>query len=143
MGPIRNPRWEQKRTEGCVIISSKYAEQNEQLFTDVLCHVHYNVLDNLKKNVLYETSSRTTRYISVLKENVDIFLKHLKFELNFHTDIDVSVKIFCCLTCYKSFNSFCRSDTGEEVMFQPFQYINTCLHVYIGILLMILFHRIM
>jgi hypothetical protein len=46
---IRNPRWEQKRTEGCVIISSKYAEQNEQLFTDVLCHVHYNALDNLKK----------------------------------------------------------------------------------------------
>ena len=80
---------------------------------------------------MFETSSRTTRYISVLKENVDIFLKPLKFELNFHTDIDVSVKILiCCLTCYKSFNSFCRSDTGEEVMFQSFQYINTCLHRY-------------
>ena len=77
---------------------------------------------------MYETSSRTTRYISILKENVDIFLKHLKFELNVHIDIDVSVKIFCCLTCYKSFNSFCRSDIGEEVMFQAFQYINTCLH---------------
>jgi hypothetical protein len=24
MGPIRNPRWEQKRTEGYVIVSSKY-----------------------------------------------------------------------------------------------------------------------
>ena len=59
--------------------SGKYAEQNEQVFTDVLCHVHYNALhvDNLKKEkeCLYETSSRTTRYISVLKENVDIFLK--------------------------------------------------------------------
>ena len=79
---------------------------------------------------IYVTSSRTTRYISVLKENVDIFLKHLKFGLNLHTDIDVSVKIFCCPTCYKSFNSFYRSDIGEEVMFQTFQYINTCLHWY-------------
>ena len=75
-----------------IAISGKYSEQNEQVLTDLLCRVHYNVLDNLKKekNVLYETSSRTTRYISVLKENVDIFLKHLKFELNFHTDRDVS-----------------------------------------------------
>jgi hypothetical protein len=80
---------------------------------------------------LYETASRTTRYISVLKENVDIFLKTFKIWVKFSdTDIDVSVKIFCCLTCYKSFNSFCRSDTGEEVMCQSFQYINTCLHRY-------------
>ena len=61
---------------------------------------------------------------------MDTFLKHLKFELNFDTDIDVSVKIFCCPTCYKSFSSFCRSDRGEEVMFQAFQYINTCIHRY-------------
>ena len=27
----------------------KYAEQNEHVFTDVLYHVHYNALDNLKK----------------------------------------------------------------------------------------------
>ena len=46
------------------------------------------------------------------------------------SDIDFSMKIFCCPTCYKSFNSFRRSDTGEEVMFQSFQYINTCLHRY-------------
>jgi hypothetical protein len=32
-----------------ISISGKYAEQNEQVFTDVLCHVHYNALDNLKK----------------------------------------------------------------------------------------------
>ena len=51
-------------------------------------------------------------------------------KINDIPDIDVSVKIFCCLTCYKSFNSFCMSDTGEEVMFQSFQYINTCLHRY-------------
>ena len=32
-----------------ISISGKYAEQNEQVFTDVLYHVHYNALDNLKK----------------------------------------------------------------------------------------------
>ena len=84
----------------------------------------------MKRNVLSEKSSRTTKYISILKESVDTFLKHLKLELNFYTDIDVLVKIFCCPTCYKSFNSFRRSDRGEEVMFQDFQYINTCLHRY-------------
>jgi hypothetical protein len=63
---------------------------------------------------------KTTRCISISKENVDIFLKYLKFELNSYTDIDVSVKRFCCPTCYKSFNSFCRSDTGEEAVFQMF-----------------------
>ena len=29
-----------------ISISGKYAEQNEQVFTDVLCHVHYNALYN-------------------------------------------------------------------------------------------------
>jgi hypothetical protein len=33
-----------------ISISGKYAEQNEQVFTDVLCHVYYNALDNLKKD---------------------------------------------------------------------------------------------
>ena len=32
-----------------ISISGKYVEQNEQVFTDVLCHVHYDALDNLKK----------------------------------------------------------------------------------------------
>jgi hypothetical protein len=32
-----------------ISISGKYEEQNEQVFTDVLCHIHYNALDNLKK----------------------------------------------------------------------------------------------
>ena len=34
-----------------ISISGKYAEQNEQVFTDVLCHVYYNALhvDNLKR----------------------------------------------------------------------------------------------
>ena len=41
-----------------------------------------------------------------------------------------SVDILLYHICYKSFNSFCRSDTGEEVMFQTIQYIHTSLHRY-------------
>jgi len=116
-----------------ISISDKFADQKEQVFSDVLCHVHYNVLNNLKREkecFVCEKSSRTSRFVFISKENVDIFLKYLKFELNFDADIDVAVNIFCCPACYNSFNTFCRSDTGEEAMFQTFQYINTCLHRY-------------
>ena len=58
------------------------------------------------------------------------FFEYLKLELNFDTDIDVTVNIFCCPTCYNSFNTFVGQIQGEEAMFQTFQYINTCLHRY-------------
>ena len=32
-----------------ISISDKFADQKEQVFSDVLCHVHYTVLDNLKR----------------------------------------------------------------------------------------------
>lgn len=73
---------------------------------------------------------KNLRFILIPKENLKIVLKYLKFELNFDTDIDVTVNIFCCLACYNSFNTFCMSDTVEEAMFQTFQYMNTCLHRY-------------
>jgi hypothetical protein len=54
--------------------------------------------------------------------------------------------MFCCPTCYKCLNSFCKTDTGEKInireterttkngqsriMFQTYQYINTCLDIY-------------
>ena len=111
----------------------KLADKKEQVFPDVLCPAHYNVLINLKREkecFVCEKSSRTSRFIFISKENVDIFFKYLKFELNFDTDIDVTVNIFCCPTCYNSLYTFCRSDTGEDAMFQTVQYIHICLHRY-------------
>jgi hypothetical protein len=104
-----------------ISISDKFADKKEQVFSDVLCHAHYNVLNNLKREkecFVCEKSSRTSRFIFISKENVDIFFKYLKFELHFDTDIDVTVNIFCCPTCYNSLYTFCRSDTGEDTMFQ-------------------------
>jgi hypothetical protein len=60
---------------------------------------------------------KTTKYISISKENVDIFLKYLKFELNSYTDNDVS------LSHMLQELPFCRSDTGEEALFQTFQFV--------------------
>jgi hypothetical protein len=48
---------------------------------------------------------------------VDIFFEYLKLELNFDTDNDVTVNIFCRPTCYNSFNTFCRSDTRRGSQF--------------------------
>jgi hypothetical protein len=59
-----------------ISISDKFADKKEQVFSDVLCHAHYNVLNNLKREkecFVCEKSSRTSRFIFILKENVDIF----------------------------------------------------------------------
>ncbi|CAG2238273.1 unnamed protein product [Mytilus edulis] len=100
----------------------------------ILCHIHYNALSNFKREisqhvecVICEKSS-SKRFISIVKENVDIFTKYLTLELQHDTDVDTKEKIFCCSLCYKNFNAFCRSDAGEDLKYQTSQYM--CEQVY-------------
>ncbi|CAC5358619.1 unnamed protein product [Mytilus coruscus] len=100
---------------------------------DVLCHIHYNALSNFKREisqhvecVICEKSS-SKRFISIIKENVDIFTKYLRLELQHDTDLDTTAKLYCCSLCYKNFNAFCRSDAGEDLKYQTSQYM--CEHV--------------
>ena len=62
-----------------ISISDKFADKKEQVFSDVLGPAHYNVLNNLKREkecFVCEKSSRTSRFILISKENVDIFFKY-------------------------------------------------------------------
>ncbi|CAC5372948.1 unnamed protein product [Mytilus coruscus] len=101
---------------------------------DVLCHIHHNSLSNFKREISQHVEcvickkSSSKRFISIIKENVDIFTKYLRLELQHDTDLDTTAKLYCCSLCYKNFNAFCRSDAGEDLKYQTSQYM--CEHVH-------------
>jgi hypothetical protein len=63
MGPIRNPRWEQKRTEGYVIVSSRWLspvsfinKTDRHDITEILMKVALNTINlNLKIEIYLKT----------------------------------------------------------------------------------------
>ena len=52
-----------------ISISDKFADKKEQVFSDVLCPAHYNVLNNLKREKECFVCEKSSR-------NVDIFFKY-------------------------------------------------------------------
>ncbi|CAG2219418.1 unnamed protein product [Mytilus edulis] len=117
---------------GAVLDADKFSDKCN--VNGILCHIHYNALSNFKREisqhvecVICEKSS-SKRFISIVKENVDIFTKYLTLELQHDTDVDTKEKIFCCSLCYKNFNAFCRSDAGEDLKYQTSQYMCEQVH---------------
>ena len=50
-------------------------------------------------------------------------MKYLRSELNIDSDVSSAENLFCCVTCYNSFNLFSRSDT----IYQTSQYLKDSL----------------
>ena len=102
-----------------------------------MCHVHYNKLNNvinqkeLHQCVIWEKSSHTKRFVTIPSSSHDLFLKYLKNEMNMEFNITENLK--CCTYCYNCFNSYCRSEAGENAQFQTTKYLTECFEKYLSL----------
>ena len=107
-----------------ISVINKFPTSNENYKT-ALCHVHYDKFNHYINDSSVFKSSNTKRFVNILDENKDLFLKYLASELNY-VELKQDVKFTCCSTCYNSFNIFCRSDIGELTRYQTSQYLQDC-----------------
>ena len=95
-----------------------------------MCHTHYNCIYNCKKDpsqcFICDKSSRQKKYTSISEDKRQLFFCYFS-ELMNDSDIVLPDKISCCPNCYWHFNSFCRSEAGEEAVYQTLQYLTDCL----------------
>ena len=111
-------------------VSIKFPQYFDK-FSSTLCHKHYNAISNskteLRQCVVCEKSSRVMRYITLPSDKHAVFSKYLSNELSCNKDLNSFERIDCCHICYNGFNSFCRSDSGEDARFQTDEYLMSCL----------------
>ncbi|CAG2204981.1 unnamed protein product [Mytilus edulis] len=100
---------------------------NEQVTLDI-CHIHYMYFKNYaaRSNCsICERSTTKLKRVNV-EDRLQLFKVYLKEELQ-HETPDEDGKPIVCLSCYKAFNKYTKSDEQEKSRAKTDMYLTDCL----------------
>ncbi|CAC5358518.1 unnamed protein product [Mytilus coruscus] len=111
-----------------VAFDIKYLQPgNEQLTIDI-CHIHYMHFKNYAARsncCICERSTTKLKRVNV-EDRLQLFKVYLKEELQ-HETPDEDGKPIVCLSCYKAFNKYTKSDDQEKSRAKTDMYLTDCL----------------
>ncbi|CAC5419075.1 unnamed protein product [Mytilus coruscus] len=111
-----------------VAFDKKYLQPGNEQVTIDICHIHYMHFKNYAARsncCICERSTTKLKRVNV-EDRLQLFKVYLKEELQ-HETPDEDGKPIVCLSCYKAFNKYTKSDDQEKSRAKTDMYLTDCL----------------